>query len=274
MIDTPKVVEGGPVTFEGGVSLPDVLSPPAEPAVHKPEIVSAQMDPVAYQGFSQYLANVALAVQNERKWPQSPWPSLATVVPYLRFESGMEVTATTVPKPFFLSLVQQENPTLAQLLTTTDLGEDIPDPCIIDRLPEVFEVLGYSRSLNITQELQDLLVTSRGRLDIPWGYFVSLLIENGETYRKFLEHSGQATTNSYISGERRSLRIVTISPLVSFDKLEQFVRETGESHVAGFIKDLQSLDNDLRKYLTAGRPGNVITCLYERLKQYHPELTV
>lgn len=277
MADDSKVVPGTEVKFEGGVSLPDALSPPAELVAASPETIPVT-DQEMHGALDQYLNYVQQIIKTEQRLVQSPWTHLYPVIPYLRFGSDMGVTARAFPKPEFLSLIKQENPTLAQLLTTNDLGEELPDLCTIDdELPEVVGALGYERKLNVTKEFQELSTMTKGRLDIPWGNFVSLLIADGDVYRKFLVHRQLVRPpmiKSYIWGERRSLSIATVNPLVPPDALEKFVQETGESHVAGFVKDLQSLDNELRTLNSEKSPGKLIDTLYARLKQYHPELTI
>lgn len=277
----PKVVESGPVEFGPSSARPDAL-PPSEPAVEQPEELPPGIHPDVHKALIHYLINIVEAVNTKRAMSMSEpvaWPHLLPLARYLRFQRDMSVSTAPVPRQTFLALIQRENADLATLLSTTDLWEELPDPCILDNpLPNVVESLGSQRELLVMKELRELRTVTQEDIVIPGRYFVSLLIQDGETYRRFLNHSGlDQKVTGYLSGIKTSPTVESIIHLVSPDKLAAFVQDTKELHVRGFLTDLRSLYDEIEESIRLGEPGSnpnrFLKILYSRLERYHPELT-
>lgn len=288
MSGDPRIVDGGDVKFDQSTAQADVLVPAQEPVAETSPIASDLGKIVAdyvenmvelKSGSNNFLFGVVRDVS------MSLYPE---VFPYLRFNDKMDVCSLPVPRDVYVTLFSREYPLIGELLRETNLGESFPqgDIDLYATFPNSILNFGATeRQLNIVRELNNgKTVTTQGAY-IPGVPFLKLLFPKDSRTIAYLDHlaknkdefknlsTGYVVSKSsgtdFYQAELPSVRIFHDTR-----QLLAFVKETGQKEITSILNEYTSLVYEINLPIQNKNTDQLRAAIYNRIKQYHPELTV
>lgn len=277
-----KVVKGPEVQFEGAALSADAL------VTGQDQVQEQEQNP---------LDEEVVRIMADYLYYLESTDRVKILAPYARFQGMYGLTFLPVPRDTLVELIARENEPVGQLLRESDLGQTLPDSYRLeDQLPSPVSKLLKKSHLDIAAVVRTCKEQNNRRLVIPNASFLSLFIEDGDIYRKYLQLFPQvdrSTLVDYTVGNAEENERKLPSPLPSY--LIDLVRRTGERNITGFVSDLHDFNSSLKQgldeltglikahnrswvFLYKKRWSQATVAvdhiLYNRLKKYHPELTI
>lgn len=265
-----KVVKGGDVEFAESAMRPDAA---LEETVAGASEASPQSATGSFVGtvLRRYLADVANYLHGFSQPNYDP-KEASHFIPYLAFDSLLRVALKPVTKPILVNILRTM-PNIAQLLDLTDIEEALPDSYEVLKGDPVVDSLGYRPQNHANEGFVPLRRATEVRLIVPTS-FLPLVIAEGEKYETLLSKTtDQAIYVSIVRNDNNPLIPSQFAALgLTPENLMQLVNEEGGQNVSGMIKDLRLFHETVEKH--GCDSTKIANEVYQRLKQYHPELTV
>jgi len=197
---------------------------------------------------------------------------------FIGFNDRLALVAKPIPRRKYIEVLAHHDPDLAYVLSHTDFEETFPDTlALTDSLPISMENhFHLQESWDVPNRLQNALQAILPCFAIPDQRWLSLFIENGEVLNKYLAYSKYTSPEqplwvTYVNPESNVVSRNGLIPVLRLDvaKVRAFVDETGTRNWVNMMRDAETL----REELAVGVPLQR-KILAQRLKKYHPELTV
>ena len=279
------VIQGDGVVFGAEELKPDELVPVS---INSSPSLGVPINPTDI--LKQYIYDLAKFLEFKGVAGYDP-QSINSLVPYLRFSTGMSLIADPIPRDVYFQLIGNENRPLADLLASTDLGSSIGDP--VDLLATVTNPFGSlgANDLSFVKNYKALATGSYRAVIISDLNFLSLFLEGGDVYRAYLRHCGYRSpgltnVNDHFSAIYMNVNTNTNPPrgpqipvkagwLPYYDSLatlSDFVKASGEKVISGFVEDIGNLKDELNNPQNKTSPDTIFAILYNRMKRENAAL--
>jgi hypothetical protein len=212
-----------------------------------------------------------------------------SIAPYVRFNRQFVIRFAEIPKEDYVKMVAFEDDNLRYLFEKSDLAELFNDQVNIKiPLPNGLKLLTNTDAIEHSNVARDLQKLSKYGFSLDRIYSVGLFLE-GDSYQRILRANnvGIEAKNvrspallpgfSIFSYENTNFIEVIkanagLTQVVSTEMLKNYVQSSGEIKIHNVVNGLGEVLVELNKHIEQNDMDSARVLLYNRMKQYHPNL--
>ena len=196
------------------------------------------------------------------------------IIEWMRFDNNLGVRFVPISKDRVLEMLDKKAPDLGYLARHTDIGDLIQDPFDLENIMQynIPNCLNLDLVLPIS-DIARMKFQTKNYFLIPNLKFLSLFVPESEKFRKYVESAGDVSGGPLlvIQETLMNYRNDLIQNVFTAESLKKFSEDSGITEIKGMINSVLEFDN--------GLGGGVLldklrSRLYERLKQYNPQLVI